>query len=99
MRHRSATWVECGKRVRAVLLEEWDPIGAGVRDEASDEYDGYALRIIGLLVRKAPAQALADFLWHTETATLGLPGDRERVTRVAGRLATIPAEVEREQDA
>ena len=99
MRDRSATWVECGKRVRAVLLEEWDPIGVGGRVQTRDEYDGYALRIVGLLVRRAPVQALADFLWRTETVTFGLPGDRERVTRVAGRLAAIPAEVERERQA
>lgn len=96
MRHRSTTWVECGKRVRAVLLTDWDPIGVGRVDAASDEYDGYALRLIGLLVRQAPQQALAEFLWRTETLTMCLPGDRARVERVAARLVAIPAEVERD---
>ena len=94
MRHRSTTWVECGKRVRAVLLEEWNPSGAPLGGGTSDSFDGYALRIIGLLVRKAPQRDLLDYLWRTETQTLGLPGNREHTERVAARLMTIPDEVE-----
>jgi hypothetical protein len=96
MRHRSTTWVECGKRVRAVLLDEWNPTGAALTGGSSDTFDGYALRIIGLLVRKAPRQAVFDFLWRTETETMRMPGDRERAERVTALLMAIPADVERD---
>jgi hypothetical protein len=96
MRHRTTTWVECGKRVRAVLLDEWNPSGAPLTGGSSDTFDGYALRIIGLLVKRASQSEVFDYLWRTETQTMHLSGDRERAERVAALLMAIPAEVERD---
>lgn len=50
------------RKIAQILLNEWDP--AGVVDEpgAQDEYDTYAMQLVGLLARGASEQEICEFL-------------------------------------
>ncbi len=80
---------ELYQRVDEVLHYLWDPIGVSGVPEARDEYDSYAPHVFSLLIRRAGAQEIADFLDHTATQTMGLSGTergREHSKEVVGIL-------------
>ena len=56
-------------QVRDVLNRDWDPIG--VFPSVKDEYDGYALRVVRLLVEGAAARQIAALLTTIERAQMG----------------------------
>lgn len=68
---------ELYQRVDEVLHYLWDPIGVSGVPEARDEYDSYLPHVFSLLVRRAEAQEITDFLDHTTTQPMGL-SDTER---------------------
>jgi hypothetical protein len=71
-RQMSPEHKELYRRVDEVLHYLWDPIGVSGVPEARDEYDSYSPHVFSLLVRRANAQEIADFLDHTATQTMGL---------------------------
>ena len=80
---------ELYQRVDEVLHYLWDPIGVSGVPEARDEYDSYLPHVFSLLVSRAGAQEIADFLNHTATETMGLSDTergRERSKEVVGIL-------------
>lgn len=79
--------------IRRVLMEEWDPIGVSDIPEAADEYDGYVPTIYKLLIRRAPAHEVFDYLWWAETDHMCLCGNRQATEAVAARLVDLPNEV------
>lgn len=79
--------------IRAILLQEWDPIGVADAPEAHDEYNSYVPQIYALLIRREPASMIFDFLWWAETESMGLCGNRAKTAAVAERLAQIPSDL------
>lgn len=75
------------RRIRRILLTEWDPIGVADVPNAQDEYDSYVPEIARALDAGADAQSIAARLIAIETDRMGLAADRPRATRVA-RLLT-----------
>ena len=77
---------ELGQRADEVLHYVWDPIGVAHVPEARDEYSGYALRVLGMLLESASPQALAAFLLEIESAGMGLTPKPEHAQHVAELL-------------
>ena len=57
--------------VRRALRQEWNPIGF---DELlpDDEYDSYVPQVCKLLIQRRPMEEVFDYLWRTQTETMGL---------------------------
>jgi hypothetical protein len=68
---------ELYRRVDEVLHYLWDPIGISDVPEARDEYHRYLPHVFSLLLRRASAHEITEFLDHTATHTMGL-NDTER---------------------
>ena len=76
------------RRVRDVIMNNWDPIGIGSSPEAADEYNGYAASIYGILRQRRSEDALLDYLyWVTEY--VGLPAPRDSLQPVVSKLLQI----------
>jgi hypothetical protein len=80
--------------IRNILLRDWDPIGVADEPDAQDEYDNYIPQIQGMLILNEPEPRLVDYLWHVETESMSLIGDRKRTESVAIRLIALRAEIE-----
>jgi hypothetical protein len=89
MSNRSRKAKEIQERIMQVLLREWDPIGVSDIPEAQDEYDSYVGGIYRLLASGASEYQITERLYNLETVSMGLAGNRERVKRVAGKLAEL----------
>ena len=89
MRNRSRRAKEIQERIKQVLLHEWDPIGVSDIPEAQDEYDSYVGGIYRLLASGASEYQIIERLYNLETVSMGLTGNRERLKRVAGKLAGL----------
>lgn len=64
------------QRVRAVLMEHWDPIGVSGIEEASDEYDAYVGDIYVLLMdHRASENEIEAYLLETAAEHMGLGHD------------------------
>jgi len=70
---------EVRRRIRAILLDEWDPIGIRDVPEAADEYDGYIGKIYDLISRDAPPSEVEEYLRWAEVEHMGLPDKREKL--------------------
>ena len=77
---------ELGQRVDEVLHYVWDPIGVAAEPYARDEYSGYSMRALGLLLESANTQGLVDFLLEIEEHRMGLSPKPEHALRVAALL-------------
>ena len=73
-------------RVRAILMQDWDPIGVADEPKAADEYDKYVPAIVAMLRTGPSADALAAHLLQIETTAMGLAGDAARARSVAGKV-------------
>ncbi len=80
--------------IHDALIKEWDPIGVGDEPEAQDEYDDYVPAVHKLLITRASADEIFDYLWWLETEHMGLRGDRRRTKAFAARLLRLIGEVE-----
>jgi hypothetical protein len=63
---------EIQQAIRAVFMQHWDPIGVADVPEAQDEYDSYVGPVYRLLASGASDAELIDYLYNTETETMGL---------------------------
>jgi hypothetical protein len=70
--YETARAAEIQEAIRSVLLHDWDPIGVADVAEAQDEYDSYVGPVYRLLVSDPSDEALIDYLYKTETKTMGL---------------------------
>ena len=76
--------------IRAALMRDWDPIGVAEIPEAADEHDSYIGSVYRILTATLSEDELVEFLYRTETETMGLSADsRERVREVARKLLTL----------
>jgi len=60
------------RRVDEVLYYVWDPIGVRDVGDARDEYESYALKVVGLLLEERGKKALFDHLYLLESERMGL---------------------------
>ncbi len=90
-------------RLRDVGWSVWDPIGlcrpgtSWQDDPGADEYDGYLLKVAGMLAQVASDSACVDYLVWVETEHMGLgerPDTRERagetVRAIRETLSMVP---------
>jgi hypothetical protein len=82
---------EIQQAIREALMQDWDPIGVADVPEAQDEYDSYVGPVYRLLVSGASDTELVDYLYTTETDTMGLTrlGMRGHLKKVVARLRQI----------
>jgi hypothetical protein len=62
-------------RLREIGWSVWDPIGLsdmGAAEDAPDEYDGYLLKVAGMLRRGEPVENAVLYLVWAETVNMGL---------------------------
>ena len=85
----STDWERIQHKIRTVLMNDWNPIG--VPAEVDDEYDSYIGRIYGMLQRKAPDAAVADFLQQLENEWMGIAQSTEpnRLLKIAETLRQL----------
>src|SRR5215469_2580714 len=89
---------EVMQTIRVALMRHWDPIGVADVPEAADEYDSYIGPIYRILAGSRSEDELVEFLFRTETETMGLgPASQrqlnERLHDVARRLLALDMEI------
>lgn len=77
---------ELGQRLDEVLHYVWDPIGVAAAPYARDEYSGYSIGALDLLLESANTQVLVDFLLEIEEHGMGMSPNPEHALRVATLL-------------
>lgn len=75
-------------RIRAILMDVWDPVGIADVQAARDEYDTYVPALARLVAAGASADAISAALASYER-DLGLPPDWTRARHVALRLHSL----------
>lgn len=63
---------EIRRRIRQVLMGQWDPIGVSEIPEAADEYDGYIGDIYELLKQGASTRDISTYLLKIEVDRMGM---------------------------
>lgn len=80
------------KIVQDILMKDWDPIGVKNNPNAKAEYDGYALRLVGMLYNGCSEGQIADYLNTVVAEELGLPIDEGLSKIVSKKLMAIELE-------
>lgn len=78
-------------KVRAILLNDWDPIGIAGVPQAADEYDRYAGHLAQMVVAGSSILELSEHLVRIEVDDMGLRGNHDRARSVAAKLRSIEA--------
>jgi CubicO group peptidase (beta-lactamase class C family) len=79
------------QRIRAVLNDEWKPIGDGV---PADEYDTYVGGVLSMIAEgTASEDAVADYLRAVVEQQIGLDDDRARTAAVAIAIMQAAREI------
>jgi hypothetical protein len=73
------------KKVKAIVLKEWDPLDVGDNPHLSDEYDAYLPELIRLLKAGCTSHEVAEHLKAIEDK-LGVTLPSERRKRAAALL-------------
>ncbi len=58
--------VDRTKRIRTILVKDWDPLGVSDNQHLTDEYDAYIPGILRLLDNHCPADQLERYLLDIE---------------------------------
>ncbi|MDB5530898.1 MAG: hypothetical protein JWR51_4001 [Devosia sp.] len=87
---RDAAQISLFKAIRAILLDQWDPIGITETGGPPGEYDSYVWPIVAMVQRAATPENIAAHLLQVERSSIGLPGDEARSLAVARLLAVLP---------
>ena len=74
------------RMIQIALYWAWDPIGVRGIEEAADEYDMYAPRVLELLKSQAPVQQIADYLTNVVRDRMELSTRPERDGDVSSML-------------
>jgi hypothetical protein len=74
------------KKIKDVLLQDWDPIGVQAIPEAQDEYDSYVSTIYAMMISRKPINEVFEYLLWIETEHMGLTVDRQRTQAIAEKL-------------
>jgi len=85
---------EVMETIRSALMHDWDPIGVAEIPEAADEYDSYIGSVYRILAGSRSEDELVEFLYRTETETMGLnPRSRQHLHEVARKLLTLDVRI------
>lgn len=77
------------RKIREVLLKEWDPIGIQDIPEAQDEYDDYVRDVYSILIFRKPVSEMLEYLLWLETEHMGLTADKQRAQSIAEKLIAL----------
>jgi hypothetical protein len=72
--------------IQVALHWVWDPIGVRGIEEAADEYDTYAPRVLEMLEADAPVERIADYLTSVVRDRMELPVQPDRDKDVSSML-------------
>lgn len=75
--------------IRALLLEQWDPVGVRNEPTAQDEYDRYLPALLGLLESRASSDDVARYLGDIVDLEMELVTVAERDKAVADALLQL----------
>jgi len=76
--------------VRRVLMESWDPIGISNQTACLDEYDSYIGGAIGLLLKNASGEELAEYFRRIVQERMELSPDEDAIANTVKALRGIP---------
>jgi hypothetical protein len=79
-------------KVRAILLNDWDPIGIAGVPQAADEYDRYVGQLAQMVEAGSSISDLSEHLVRIEVDDMGLRGNHDRARSVAAKLKSIARE-------
>ena len=74
------------KRIDEILWKDWDPIGVFGASAARDEYRAYLPQVFRLVLNGGSQNKIAEYLFSLETDAIGLSGDKQWCTDVAGLM-------------
>jgi hypothetical protein len=77
------------EKIKAVLMQDWDPIGVKEIPEAHDEYDSYVPTIYSMLISRKPIHEVLEYLLWLEGEHMGLKVDRQRAQFIAEKLVSL----------
>lgn len=77
------------RKIKDVLLQDWDPIGVQAIPEAQDEYDGYIPMVHSMLIARRPVNEVFEYLVWLETEHMGLAADGQRTQSIAEKLVGL----------
>ncbi|MEM7174369.1 MAG: hypothetical protein AAF443_00360 [Chlamydiota bacterium] len=79
------------KKIRKILLNDWDPIGIQGIPEAQDEYDNYVPLVYGLLISRKSEDEIFNYLYQLETEQMGLSSNnnKEQTRAAAKKIASL----------
>jgi hypothetical protein len=86
---RDAAQISLFKAIRAILLDQWDPIGITETGGPPGEYDNYVWPIVRMVQLAATPENIASHLLQIERSAIGLPGNQARSLAVARMLAAL----------
>jgi len=76
-------------RVRAVLMEEWDPIGVCGEPNATNEYDSYIPKLKALIRSGSNLEIVINYLDWVATERMGFTSQPERARPAAESLCKL----------
>ena len=80
------------ERIRAILINDWDPHDARRADAAHHTYDGYISPLADLIRSGADDDAIIAFLKEREAETMCFPAlGTRRLANVAKKLTALRA--------
>jgi len=83
------------RKVKDILLADWDPIGIRDVPQAADEYDGYVTSVVEKIIAGSSVAELSEHLLEIERKAMGLSGDGDRAWSVAVKLRSSARAVSR----
>jgi hypothetical protein len=78
------------KQIDEILWNDWDPIGINDCVQARDEYYGYLPHVLHFKLQGLDLETIAQYLFKTETESMGLRSDIEHCRKIAGKIINLP---------
>jgi hypothetical protein len=76
-------------RLRDIGWRHWDPIGLEQPSGAADEYDGYLLKVAGMVRANEGDEAAVQYLVWAESEYMGLGVRADTYARATATIAAI----------
>ena len=77
------------RRIRAVFMNDWDPIGVRDIPECTDEYDSYVVPLYSILRQRRSETALLNFLQGAYRDMMGITVPSEESREIATKFLEI----------
>jgi hypothetical protein len=79
--------------IDALLLKEWDPIGASGIEEAKNEYYAYLPYVFKMVMANVAIAEIAQYLDIVVTKRMGLHSDLQHSTNIAEKALSLKNQV------